>query len=175
MKTTVLKFFTLSVAIFAFSTISFGQGNTASDDASVGARIITPIAITNTASMEFGNLLETGSEYTVVLGTEGTTTGDNRPTGLEGTIRSAGFDVAGESGATYTITLPASVILNNGGTGSGNQMTLNNFTSSKTNNIGTLDSNSGNDSFTVGASLTVKATQNSGDYEGTFTVTVNYN
>ena len=173
MKTTVLKFFTLSVAIFAFSTISFGQGNTASDYASVGARIINPITITNTASMEFGNLLETGTEYTVVLGTGGTTTGDNRPTGLAGTIQSAGFDVTGESGATYTITFPDYVILNNGGTGSGNQMTLNNFTSSKTGDTGTL--NSGNDSFTVGASLTVNAEQNSGNYTGTFSVTVNYN
>ena len=173
MKTTVLKFFTLSAAIFAFSTISFGQGNTASGDASVGARIITPITITNTASMEFGNLLETGSEYAVVLGTGGTTTGDNRPTGLAGTIQSAGFDVTGESGATYTITFLEYVILNNGETGSGNEMTLNNFTSSKTGDTGTL--NSGNDSFTVGASLTVNAEQNSGDYTGTFSVTVNYN
>ena len=173
MKTTILKFFTLSAAIFAFSTISFGQGNTASDDAIVRARIITPITITNTASMEFGNLLETGTEYTVVLGTEGTTIGDIRPTGLAGTIQSAGFDVTGESGATYTITFPDYVILNNGGTGSGNQMTLNNFTSSKTGDTGTL--NSGNDSFTVGASLTVNAEQNSGNYTGTFSVTVNYN
>ena len=141
----------------------------------VGARIIAPITITNTASMEFGNLLETGTEYTVVLDTGGTTTGDNRPTGLAGTIQSAGFNVTGESGATYTITLPGSVILNNnnGETGSDNEMTLNNFTSSKTGNTGTL--NSGTDSFTVGASLIVKAKQNSGDYEGTFTVTVNYN
>ena len=174
MKTTVLKFFTLSVAIFAFSTISFGQGNTASGDASVGARIIAPITIKNTASMEFGNLLETGSEYTVVLDTGGTTTGDYRPTGLAGTIQSAGFNVTGESGATYTITLPASsVILDNGETGPGNEMTLNDFTSSKTGDTGTL--NSGTDSFTVGASLTVNAEQNSGDYKGTFTVTVNYN
>jgi hypothetical protein len=173
MKTTVLKFFTLSVAIFAFTNISFGQGNTASGASEVGARIITPIAIENNAPLEFGNLLETGSQYTVILDpVTGTTTGASRPTGLEGTIQAASFTVTGEINATYSISVPSeAVTLDNGIEGTANSMTLDNFVSSKY--TGTISETG--DTFTVGANLTVNASQAAGNYTGTFNVTVNYN
>ncbi|MEJ1729612.1 hypothetical protein SMA90_25090, partial [Escherichia coli] len=66
MKTTVLKFFTLSAAIFAFSTISFGQ-NDASGAASVGAVIVTPISISKVTDLHFGNLAATDESYQVEL------------------------------------------------------------------------------------------------------------
>ncbi|NCD10870.1 MAG: DUF4402 domain-containing protein [Negativicutes bacterium] len=173
MKTTILKFLTLSVAIFAFTNISFGQGNTASDNSTVGARIITPIAIENTASLEFGNLLETGSLYTVTLDpVTGTTTGASRPSGLEGIIQAASFSVTGELNATYSISVPSeAVTLTNGAAGEANSMTLDNFVPSK--ETGTISATG--DTFTVGADLTVKASQEAGNYTGTFNVTVNYN
>ncbi|MEQ3747275.1 MAG: DUF4402 domain-containing protein [Henriciella sp.] len=79
----------------------------------------------------------------------------------------AAFDVAGEADYSYAITLPSSVNISNG---SGGTMAVNNFTGSKAS--GTLTA--GADDFTVGGTLTVAANQASGEYTGTFAITVEY-
>ncbi len=67
MKTTVLKFFTLSVAIFAFSTISFGQ-DTSTGTANASAKIIKPIAIINTQDLDFGDIISQTAAFNCLLG-----------------------------------------------------------------------------------------------------------
>lgn len=180
MKTTILKFFTLSAAIFAFSTISFGQGNTATaSGVKAGANIITPIGITNDAGSElqFGDLIATSTGYTVTIETDGersytgnaaffTTTG----------YTTANFTVTGEAGAAFLIILPQNETVSLSGTG--DDMPLTNFTSSiglSSSLSGTPGSYSaGSKTFSVGATLAVNKDQAAGKYTDTFDVTVAY-
>ena len=171
MKTTVLKFFTLSVAIFAFSTISFGQANDATGTAQAAANIVTPISITKNIDLNFGNIAASGSNFTVALSTDGVRTstgGTGTLPSVIGTVTAAEFTVAGLTGATYAVTLPTSTTI----TAGENSMTVNGFESNSTS---TYTLTGGSDTFKVGASLIVKANQVAGAYTGNFNVTVNYN
>ena len=183
MKTTVLKFFTLSVAIFAFSTISFGQGNTATaSGVNAGANIITPIGITNDGTeLQFGDLIATSTEYTVTIDA---TSGqraftENAAFFTETGYSTANFTVTGEAGAAFKITLPADGTVSLvSKTGTGADMPLTTFASSiglSSSLDGTPGSYSaGSKTFSVGATLAVNEDQAAGEYTGTFDVTVAY-
>ena len=171
MKTTILKFFTLSAAIFAFSTISFGQ-NDASAAASVGAVIVTPISISKVTDLHFGNLAATDVSYQVELDFAGdrTVTGtDNNvmPT-ITGSVSVASFTASGLAGAAYAITLPSDDAVTLSGIGA--PMTLEAF-----NHNANLILTSGEETFNVVATLNVNPGQAAGTYNGSFDVKVNYN
>ncbi|HOD56028.1 MAG: DUF4402 domain-containing protein [Bacteroidales bacterium] len=178
MKTT-LKIFALSVALFAFSNISFGQGNTAEATATAGANIITPIGITVDAGskLQFGDLIATSSDYKVTIAPDGTRTSTGDAAFFTTTGFSAvSFTVTGEAGAAFSITLPEDETIDL--TGDGNDMALTDFTSSvglSSSINGTAGSyNSGSKTFTVGATLSVGENQAAGQYSATFDVTVAY-
>ena len=169
MKTTVLKFFTLSVAIFAFTNISFGQ-NDATGTAQASANIVTPISIKKNIDLNFGNIAASGSAFTVELSTAGertSTGGAGTLPSVNGTVTAAEFTAAGLSGATYAVTLPSTITITAGTT---NNMTVDNFVSNSTNIL-----TDGSETFKVGATLHVGANQVAGAYTGNFNVTVNYN
>lgn len=141
--------------------------------ASASATIISPISITKTLDLDFGNVAASGAAGTVVItpaGTRSTTGGVSLPV-IAGTVTSASFNVAGQGNYTYAITLPASVVISSGA----NNMTVDAFTSTPT-ATGTLSAG-GTQTVNVGATLNVNASQASGLYtSGTpFDVTVNYN
>ena len=170
MKTTILKFFTLSAAIFAFSTISFGQANDATGTAQAAANIVTPISIKKNIDLNFGNIAASGSNFTVALSAEGVRTstgGTGTLPSVAGTVTAAEFTASGLTGATYAVTLPTSITITDGGT---NSMTVNGFESNSTYTL-----TGGSDTFKVGATLNVGANQVAGAYTGNFNVTVNYN
>lgn len=157
--------------LVAFSMNAFAQS---SADATATATIITPISISKTVDLNFGNVAVGASTGTVVL----TPAGDRSATGgvslpaTGGSISAASFSVAGEGTYTYSITLPGSVtITRNSGS---ETMTVNTFTSTPS-TTGALTA--GAQTLTVGATLNVGASQVPGTYvSGTaFTVTVNYN
>ena len=176
MKTTILKFFTLSAAIFAFSNISFGQ-NSAEATANSSVRIIQPIAISKVLDMNFGVLIANSGGYTVTLNV----TGDNLRTAPAGVALTGGttyqdtpalasFTITGEPNTSFAIGLPSSISLSNGTA----SMTVDAFSSS----LGvtsTIDATEGEATLNVGATLAVGANQASGLYTSTFDVTVNYN
>ena len=176
MKTTVLKFFTLSAAIFAFSTISFGQ-NSHQTSASSSVRIIQPILIEQEADMNFGVLIANTTGYDVTLNTA---PGDLRtaPAGValtggttyQDTPSLASFTITGEPNTSFAIGLPSSISLSNGTA----SMTVNAFSSSL-GATSTIDATEGEATLNVGATLAVGANQASGLYTSTFDVTVNYN
>ncbi len=169
MKTTILKFFTLSAAIFAFSTISFGQANNATGTAQAAANIVTPISITKNIDLNFGNIAASGSGFTVALSADGvrnSTGGTGTLPSVIGTVTAAEFTAAGLTGATYAVTLPTSITITNGT----NTMTVDGFVSNSTNTL-----TGGSETFNVGATLNVGANQVAGAYTGNFNVTVNYN
>ncbi len=170
MKTTI-KILAVLVAIVGFSAASYAQSATAS------VTIITPITMTKSTDMSFGNVAVSASQGgTVVLAPAGTRTrtdGVSFSTANPGTVTAATFTLAGAANYGYSVTLPgdSDVTVVNGA----NSMTVTSFTSSATGGTGTLDG-SGAGSLSVGATLNVSAGQATGTYTSTnFTVTVAYN
>lgn len=159
------------VALFAISSLTVNAQVSAVAEAS--ANIVGPISITKSVNMSFGNVAVSPTVAgTVVLAPASTRTqtgGVTLPV-ITGTVTAAKFTVSGESGTTYSITLPASVVLANGG----NTMTVNSFTSTPT-PTGSLAT--GTEDIFVGGTLNVAAAQASGLYTNTsdLVVTVNYN
>lgn len=144
--------------------------------ASSSATIVAPIAIAKTVDMSFGNVAVGTSAGTVVLAPGGTRTltGGVTLPGAAGTVAAAAFDVTGEAGYTYAITLPSSAITLSDTATTPNTMTVGTFTSSPS-TTGTLTA--GAETVNVGATLNVGASQVAGTYTNTtdLTVTVNYN
>jgi hypothetical protein len=170
----VTKVIIASLALLGSATSSFAQ---ATATASASANIITPIAISKTVDMNFGNIAVSASvSGTVILATSGSrTTGGSGGVTLPsttGTVAAAEFAVSGEASLTYDITLPSSATLSDG---SGNTMAVGTFTSNPS-STGTLSSG-GTQTLLVGATLSVAAGQASGAYTNSTAVpvTVNYN
>ncbi|MCX6222973.1 MAG: DUF4402 domain-containing protein [Bacteroidia bacterium] len=169
------KLFILFIAVAGFGVSSYAQVNAT---ATSTATIVTPITITKTIDMNFGNVSVNGSLGTVILAPAGTrsVTGGATTPATAGTVTAASFDITGQANYTYSITLPVGltpVTLTH--TNLTNTMTAGTFTSSPT-PTGTLSAG-GLQTVTVGATLNVGASQLAGVYtSGTpFTVTVNYN
>lgn len=169
------KFLTFSIVVLAFSSSTFAQ---VSATATAAATIVSPIAISKTVDMNFGNVAASAVAGTVVLSPAGarSTTGGVTLPATVGTVAAASFTVTGTAGYTYSITLPAG---NTTIASGGNNMLVNTWTSNPT-PTGTLVA--GTSTLTVGATLNVGANQAAGAYSsdnvggsGPFTVTVNYN
>ena len=177
---TMLKFFTFVAVLFGFSSISFAQGtqSTASATADAGGRIIQPLKLIATQALEFGDIIK--GENTVTVAANGSRTATN--TDLLLTLTSGGktpqaaeFEIEGEPGLAYVVTYESNVVLNGPDSAT---MSVGSFTTNATLTLpddSIEETTAGKDTFNVGASLTVSADQKPGVYEGTFTVTVNYN
>ena len=167
------KILALSVVLLAFSAGAFAQ---LSDVATATATIVTPLSIDNTVNMNFGNVAVGGSAGTVVLtpaGVRSTTGGCALPT-VTGTVTAATFNIAGQSGTVYTITMPAGATTITSGS---NTMTVDNWQSSLVPTAFRTLPVGGTEALNIGATLNVAANQPTGTYiSGTpFTVSINYN
>lgn len=164
-----LKFFTLAIAILGFTATSFAQ-NTATTTATASANILQHLTIVNAGNLNFGNIIASNALGTVKVipaGTRTATDGAALPTGVAGTVSAAAFTVTGEEDATYAVTLPTAPVTITDGT---NNMTVTAFESNSTNVL-----TGGTQTFQVGGTLNVAASQAAGAYTGTFSVTVAYN
>lgn len=163
----------LTAMFVAISAISYSQ-ETAT--ATATATIVTPISITKTVDMNFGNVaVQSSTGGTVILAPAGTRTTSGAVTlpTITGTVTAASFDVEGQGAYTYNVTLPSTdVTLSDGAS---HTMIVNAFTSNPSGTAGQLTA--GAQTLKVGATLNVGAAQASGTYvSGTpFNVTVNYN
>lgn len=161
--------------MIGFSAASNAQAT--SDAATTSATIITPISISKTTDMNFGNVaVQAATAGTVLLAPGGTRTQTGGVTlpATAGTVSAAAFEVTGQANYTYSITLPTSVTISNSDTTPAT-MTVDTFTSTPT-PTGTLSAG-GAETINVGATLNVAAAQAGGTYSNTtdLTVTVNYN
>ena len=171
MRKTVFLLASLFVMACGIQSVK-ADGGSAQASANATATIITPIAIAHVEHLNFGNIVAGTGIGTVIVDTEGdrTKTGDViLPTATPGTFNAAEFTVTGLANATYAITLPGSIDISTTG---GETMTVTDFTSDP-DGTGTLTN--GTQTLYVGAKLTVLAAQASGEYTGTFNVTVAYN
>lgn len=168
-----MKRFVTCAAVVAVASVGIIAGAThvsraASDTANAIADIVVAIAISKTVDLDFASIVASGSADTVVVSPGGARTCGGTLT-CTGTVAAASFDVTGGNNLTYSISLPASTVINAGAP----TMTVDTFTSSPS-PTGTL-SGAGTETLTVGATLQVGASQATGSYTGTFTVTVDYN
>ena len=170
-----MKKLSVLFSLVAILTIaSFTAKAQVSATATSSATIITPIAISKSIDLNFGNVAVSPSlAGTVQLSPASTRTAGGGVTlpVVTGTVSAAKFTVTGAAGSTFSISLPAAPITLTSGA---NTMTVGSFTSNPT-PTGTLTA--GTQDVYVGATLNVAAGQAAGVYTNAtgLVVTVNYN
>jgi hypothetical protein len=168
-----MKFLTIVLLILAgFSIGAYAQ---VSATATATATIVTPIAISKTVDMNFGNVaVQPSNGGTVVLNPSGTRSGTSGVTlpAASGTVTAASFNVTGTGTYTYAITLPSTATIIDD-----NAMHTMNVDTWTSNPSGTGNLTAGSQTLNVGATLYVGAGQEAGIYvsDTPFTVIVNYN
>lgn len=169
-----IKFFAIAILFSGVSVISSAQ---VTATATASSTIVTPIGITKTVDMNFGNVaINSTTPGTVVLAPAGTRTSTGGVTlpATAGTVAAAEFNVTGANNYTFSITLPLPSTSHEIKSGS-NTMSVTDFTSTPT-PTGTLSA-TGSATVKVGATLNVSPGQAAGTYTSVtpFEVTVNYN
>ena len=123
MRKFIIRIAFVAVAVFGIVAGSVSSLKAASDTANANAAIVAAIAISNTVALEFASIVPSGvADALIVSPASGKTCGAALT--CTGTVTGASFDVTGGSGLTYSITLPASVVIDDGGP---NNMTVNAF------------------------------------------------
>jgi len=152
----------------ALSAIAFSSAAHATDETGdASASIVSPIVITETTSMDFASIIADAAGDTVTLTPLSGISSTGAST-FSGTTTAALFDVTGDGNAAVTIAFSTGDVLS----GAGTDMPLGNFA----HNAGgspAFDA-SGDLQFSVGADLTVGASQTAGAYTGTYTLSVDY-
>lgn len=142
--------------------------------ANVSGTVVAPIAITKDTDLQFGKFMAGPVGGSVVVVPAGTRTAGGDTVLVAGTPSTAAtFTVTGETGTTYSITLPgAPILLSDGAT---HTMSVGTFTSTPAAAAGSLAT--GTESLKVGATVTVGPAQVAGVYTNTtdLNVIVNYN
>jgi len=171
-----------NLIVFTFSLLTIGLIHSplfaqTQEEVQVGATIGSPLEITKSADLHFGDIvagtdagtltIDTDGNITTTGGTEAFTFGVNDPS-------VATFEIKGMPFATVVVTLPENgdVVLTNQH-GSGETMTLINFTTNFTDDKYTF-SPPPTVELKVAATIEVGADQEPGDYEGEFDVILNY-
>jgi hypothetical protein len=161
----IFRFLFAAIVMVAFS-VSANAQTSAIASGNAAARVIAPITLVAGNTLHFGTVYNTGG--TVIISVGGVRSG-TCPVSTAAPLHSAGtFTVGGETGLTYTTTVPAdnTVTITNGT----DNMDVDGFNHNAT---GTIVG--GGETFSVGATLTVPAGVSTGAYTGTYNVTVAYN
>lgn len=164
----MLSFRVLSRQRHVWSALAIATAGLLSQPA--GAQLL-PLDIVYAQPLAFGSFVAS-SGGTITLSPSGgrTKSGGVVLAGPAGSYSAARFDISGPAGSSYSISLPADgTVQLSSGTQS---MTLNAFTNDP-GGTGTLPT-SGKQALRVGARLDVGSNQSPGQYQGSFTVTVNY-
>ncbi len=154
-------------------------GQLATENTTVGAKIIPSIAVTEVKPMHFGTMtVKAAQGGTCVVSPAGvrSRTGGVTLSNLAPAMSLATYSVTGEPGKSYTITLPLTITVFY----TTFSMTVSNLLAKPAsgpasfNATGTIGT-SGSEQFTIGATLNVAAGQEEGLYTGNFPITVTYN
>ncbi|TVR85999.1 MAG: DUF4402 domain-containing protein [Saprospirales bacterium] len=150
--------------------ISVSAQNTVSVNVSV--EIVEPLTIEKTSDLSFGNILIDSDGGTVSFDADGNIQMTGGLTFLNSGSQpvQASFNISGRPGTGINIELPQEVILIHP---DGHEIILDGITPN-TDADPTLDAD-GKIDFLLNGTLHVLQNQESGDYSGTFIVTVNYN
>jgi len=160
---------TALIAILTLSTLAMAQtGASDSASATASAEIIQPLELQKTADLDFGKIISNNSAGSVTVHADGSPQSDTGGASTYEEGNRAAFSVEGEADWAYNLTMPASVTLV-----SGSDSMAVALSNSLTNDASVLDS-LGEDEFHVGGELAVGANQASGNYVGTFEVSIAY-
>lgn len=179
----------------AILTIGFFTNNTIAQttkseltNATASAHLVQPMLLEQTNGLDFGTILLTDAlagKFVLtpdasVDGVLTVTEGGNSAATVGGHKAKVGlYKVKGSKHSGYAVTLPSSIIVESTGDTATDQMTIDNlklyFSSAvKIDTAGKLD-NKGDDTFKLGGTLNIDASQADGLYAGTFTISVDYN
>ena len=173
MKKLGLLLASLFVMTLATQQVKAQTGASASASAEAKATVVTVISITKTSDLNFGSFAPSATDGTVSVELDGTRSATGGITLLNQLgAQKAVFTVNGTPNARYYVKLP---------TEDGNTIPLTGpqgadpliITSLVHNAEGLLDED-GEEQFSVGGTLSVKANQPAGEYTGTFDVIVAY-
>ncbi|MBI6118893.1 DUF4402 domain-containing protein [Salegentibacter maritimus] len=154
------------LALISGTTFAQVKESTASATANAAADIVSPIAIEASQDLNFGKVANNNAG-TVVVATDSDISSSSLSQIGTTTPTAAIFNVTAANGFSYSISLPQSVELTNGA----ENITVDNFNHDATGN--TTGSGSAQ-TVGVGATLNVATNQATGNYKGTFDVTVTY-
>lgn len=168
----------LAVSALALSYVAFANDSHAAEATASGTgTVIQPITITKATDLSFGEFAP-GAGGTVTVSTSGARTSSGAILSTIGSSPSAAkFDVAGETDATYSITISPAAELSDGATNTMALATFSDLTAGNatSGNVASGTLTGGAQSIYVGGTLTVGASQVAGTYTGNITVTVEYN
>jgi hypothetical protein len=137
------------------------------------AVLVRTLSVSSTTPLDFGTFAPGATPGAVVMSASGSRSATGGVTLVTTSDGSAStVSLTGTPSTTYSVTLPASVLLT-ANTGNAT-MTLSTFTTTLTGLQGTLSS-AGLGSFGIGGTLAVSGSQAIATYTGTFTVTLSYN
>lgn len=178
------KVFLSIVAIAALVALpmSLSAANTSESLTGTGkAKIIESIALskgttssgTGATDLDFGTVSISGDAGTVTVDAASAANASASGVSTVGTGQTAAnFTISGQSGASVTITTPSAITVN-GPSSSTMSIAPSCSLGSGTSHTATLTG--GNVTFYIGGTLSVGATQTTGDYTGTFNITAMYN
>ncbi|MEH6632064.1 MAG: DUF4402 domain-containing protein [Halopseudomonas aestusnigri] len=156
------------IIAFGAISLSFASSSVFAADATgnASAQIQTAVSVVENTTMNFGSTAVDASGGTVSMTSGGLVTGPGGYT-FSGSPAAGAFTVTADASTAVTISFTDGTL-----TGPGTAMVLNNFTHDAG---GTPTTGAGGSlAFAVGGDMVVNATQTSGAYTGTYTVTVNY-
>jgi hypothetical protein len=168
-RETIKKLIAVAGCVTLFSAVNVGISAAASSDSAItSGEVIAAASVTKSADLSFGKLAAGAAASKITVATTGTRTKDSGDAQLAGgTISAAAFDVSGQAGNSYNVTLPNSFTVTDGS----HTMTVDGITPD-----GPLTGLSGAVTIKVGATLNVGAAQSTGVYTNAtgLTATVAY-
>lgn len=162
-------------AVLALACAGAGHAMAANAVATSTSTVVTAINISKSSNLAFGSFAA-GTGVGSVTVTPGGTRSVTGVTAVASSTTAAKFDVTGQSGMGYSISIVATP-LSDGGSNSMTFTPISDLTASaSTANTVTIGSLTGGaQSIYVGGVLNVAANQAAGSYSGTVTATVDYN
>ena len=166
----------LTLSALALAAAAAGSASAAIATATSTSTVVTPIAISKNADLAFGSFAPGATLGTVTVSPNGTRAVSGGVVAMGGSATAAQFAVAGQDGATYSITLGGSTSLVSGG----DSMTFTSISdlsasAATSGNVSSGTLTGGAQTIYVGGVLDVAANQPAGTYTGTVTATVEYN
>jgi hypothetical protein len=164
------------VAVAALASPALAQ-NSATQSTTGTTRIIQPLTLAKNTDLAFGSVVKPNNANNTVAinATSGarTVTGAGDAALAPSTSGRATYTVSGEGGQTFSISTPSTFEMSK--VGGSDSITVTLTQSAATGTISGSLGNSGAATFGVGGSFAVASTTASGNYTGTFDVTVAYN
>jgi hypothetical protein len=167
--------FIAAIAVAASAAPAFAQ-STASVETTGTTQIIRPIAIQQTSALAFGTIVRPVSGSSTISIGSGADTASRTGTAvlLRGATSRAKYVVRGEGAEVVSVNVPATFNMTKiGGTDTLAVALTRNPAGNLT--LGSTLGNEGTANLDIGGSFDVASTTATGNYSGTFTVSVNYN